>query len=194
MTAAASGPRHDKPKCGAKKKQGEGTCTRPAGWGTDHAGAGQCKLHGGCMPGNRIAAINEQARQLLYKHDAGPVNDPLEALQRLAGRALALEETIGELVNKLGSIRYESGGESSSEQLRAEVAVLERAMDRCGRLLVDIAKLNIEERLTKVTEQQAAMTVAALTAALGEMGLPVEKQREARTLVARHLRLAPAAA
>jgi hypothetical protein len=193
MTAGEPGRRHDKPKCGAKKKQSEGNCARPAGWGTDHPGTGQCKLHGGCMPNNRASAMNEQARQLLHRHDATPVADPLEALQRLAGRALALEETIGHLVNNLTSIRYESGGESSSEQLRAEVAVLERAMDRCGRLLVDIAKLNIEERMAKVTEKQAKMAMDALAAALGDMGLSTEQQREARQRVAGYLRLVPAA-
>lgn len=32
--------------CGGKKRHG-GECQRPAGWGTDHAGTGRCKLHGG---------------------------------------------------------------------------------------------------------------------------------------------------
>lgn len=34
--------------CGATKRDGSGdTCTLPAGWGTDHVGEGNCKLHGG---------------------------------------------------------------------------------------------------------------------------------------------------
>lgn len=32
--------------CGAKNRQGT-PCRRPSGWGTDHAGEGRCKLHGG---------------------------------------------------------------------------------------------------------------------------------------------------
>lgn len=191
MTAANPGPGHGKPKCGAKKRQGEGNCTRPAGWGTDHPGTGRCKLHGGGTVSHRTAAITEQAKRLLYKHDATPVADPLEALQRLAGRALALEETIGGIVNDLRSYRYET--ETGGEQLRAEVAILERAMDRAGRLLVDIAKLNIEERLAKVTEKQAQMAMDALASALRDMGLSAEQQREARQRVAGHLRLVPAA-
>jgi hypothetical protein len=124
---------------------------------------------------------------VLYQYDASPVTDPLEALQRLAGRALALERAIGDLVNGLqDAIRYED--EKSAEQLRSEVSVMERAMDRCGRLLVDIAKLNIEERLATVTEKQAQMAMDALAAAMREMGMGLEQQREARTLVARHLR------
>jgi hypothetical protein len=36
-------------ECGARRRgQGKGKlCRRPAGWGTDHPGAGRCKLHGG---------------------------------------------------------------------------------------------------------------------------------------------------
>ncbi|WP_344262041.1 hypothetical protein, partial [Brooklawnia cerclae] len=42
--------------CGARKRQGDGTCARPAGWGTDHVGIGSCKLHGGSTPMQRQRA------------------------------------------------------------------------------------------------------------------------------------------
>jgi len=45
--------------CEAKKKQGDGTCTKPAGWGTDHVGFGNCKLHGGASPNGKIHAEKE---------------------------------------------------------------------------------------------------------------------------------------
>ena len=35
--------------CGAKTRGGT-ACRRPGGWGTDHAGEGRCKLHGGASP------------------------------------------------------------------------------------------------------------------------------------------------
>jgi hypothetical protein len=53
MTGANRTEPHDRPQCGARKRQpaypGE-TCARPAGWGTEHAGYGKCKLHGGATP------------------------------------------------------------------------------------------------------------------------------------------------
>lgn len=179
------------PFCGGRlRAPREGTCERQAGAGTDHLGSGRCSWHGGTSPTGSQSAreqrIEAEARKVLYRHDAPAVTNHLDALQRLAGRALALEETIGAIVNDLRSVRYESKG--GGEQLRAEVAVLERAMDRAGRLLVDIAKLNIEERLARVTEQQAEQVSAALAAALAEMGLTQDQQRQARTGVARHLR------
>jgi hypothetical protein len=35
--------------CGARARSGK-PCRRPAGWGTEHAGYGACKLHGGSTP------------------------------------------------------------------------------------------------------------------------------------------------
>lgn len=179
------------PFCGGRLRRGkEGTCRRAAGAGTDHLGAGRCSWHGGSSPSGSQSAheqmIEAEAARVLYKHDAPAVTNHLDALQRLAGRALALEETIGAIVNDLRKIRYKD--DKGAEQLRAEVAVLERAMDRCGRLLVDIAKLNIEERLARVTEQQAEEVSKALSLALAEMGLTHAQQRDAREKVARHLR------
>ena len=165
--------------CTSRRKDGS-PCSGPAVRGSD-----RCRMH----LGKKAAAVilEAEAARLLYRHDATPCGDPLEALQRLAGRALALEETIGQLVNDLTSIRYEDV--KGAEQLRAEVAVLERAMDRCGHLLVDIAKLNIDERLARVTEKQAAMAEKALLATLGEMGMDTGQQTEACARLGRHLHL-----
>lgn len=164
--------------CAGRRKDGS-PCKGPAVNGSD-----KCRMHLGKK--TSVVKLAHQAEQLLYQYDAGPVQNPLEALQALAGRALALEHAIGTIVNDLNTIRY--GSDAGGEQLRSEVAVLERAMDRAGRLLVDIAKLNIDERLAKVTERQTEIVAGALAAALGEMGLSPEQQRDARSRVARHLR------
>jgi hypothetical protein len=57
------------PRCGAIKRQGEGECQQPAGWGTDHPGTGRCKLHGGASPSGP-----ESARYVhgLYSADMPP--------------------------------------------------------------------------------------------------------------------------
>lgn len=174
-------------KCGGKKKQGDGTCTQPAGWGTPHPGTGRCKLHGGCAPSSVAAGIQAQAERLLYKHDAAPVTNPLEALQALAGRALALEQVIGEKVNELRSLRYETEG--GGEQIRGELQVLERAMDRCGRMLTDIAKLGIEDRLATIRQKTADMLEEALTVALQKSGADLAGQAAAREEFKRRLRV-----
>ncbi|HEX3388844.1 MAG TPA: phage terminase small subunit P27 family, partial [Streptosporangiaceae bacterium] len=132
-----------------------------------------CRKHGGksldkLRADGRERIADREAARLLYRRDAVPVTDPLSALQALAGRALALEEVIGEKVNELRSIRYET--EHGGEQIRGELQILEKAMDRAARLLVDIAKLNIEARLAGVREATARMLEEALSMALQKSG------------------------
>lgn len=50
--------------CGAKRRNGEGTCRLIAGHGTTHPGYGRCKYHGGNTPSSREAAANEAAAAL----------------------------------------------------------------------------------------------------------------------------------
>jgi hypothetical protein len=191
MTAPGNPVIHDSRFCGGKKHQGDGTCRRPAGWGTDHAGEGRCKLHGGCSPGIAKAArerlIERGARMELARLDVAPVEDALTELSKLAGQILAWRDAFAEKVNELTSVRYES--EHSGEQLASEIAVFERAMDRCINVLTAIARLKIDERLVKIEQRKVDLVADALTRTLGELGLDGNQQQQARDGLTRHLRL-----
>jgi hypothetical protein len=175
---------HERYECTRPRKSDRGTCH-----GSPVTGSDRCRMHLGeaAQPVIAEAKLQEQAERLLYQRDAAPVTDPLSALQRLAGRAAAWEDIIGEKVNELRSLRYSTEG---GEQLRAEIAVMERAMDRLGKLLVDIAKLNIEERLAVIQQRTADMLELALTEALQKSGLDADGQSAARNEFRRHLRIA----
>lgn len=139
----------------------------------------------------RTAKAEAQARALLAKLDVEPVNDPFAALAHLAGQVVAWQNTIAGIVNEITErIRYE--GASGTEQLRAEIQLYERAMDRTGTLLARIAQLNIEDRLARVTERQADAVVAAIEAALATAGITGAAAADARKVAARHLRAVPA--
>ncbi|MFI5814834.1 hypothetical protein ACIA7S_28245 [Streptomyces sp. NPDC051643] len=183
----------DKPKCGAQKRQGEKgeTCTFVAGWGTDHVGVGYCRLHGGNTKNQRVSAraemVEAEARKVLATLDVTPVSDPFAALSLLAGQVITWQEAISVIVNNLGNrVRYEGAG--GAEQLRAEIALYERAMDRTGSILGMIAKLGIEDRMARVTERQADALVSALEAALAAAGVTGIAADDARKAAARHLR------
>lgn len=136
------------PRCNGHKK---GTPVRPCMvWPRDMENA--CRLHGGNHPAAR--AKGEEARALKkleadasavlgYSLD-GKVPDLLGAMEGLAALAIAQVEAMGARVNALaergrfGSLRYESN--IGTEQLRAEVALLERSMDRAGKMLELVAK------------------------------------------------------
>jgi hypothetical protein len=174
---------HQRHECTCPRKNNRGPCHGAAVTGSD-----KCRMHlgGEARPAIAEAKLQEQAQRLLYQRDAPPVTDPLSALQHLAGRAAAWEDIIGEKVNEMRSIRYSTEG---GEQLRSEIVVMERAMDRVGKLLVDIAKLNIEDRLAGVREATARMLEEALTAALQKSGADVSGQAAAREEFKRRLRV-----
>jgi hypothetical protein len=175
---------HQRRECNSPRKDGNPCHSHHLVTGQD-----KCRMHLGrkAQPVIAEARLQEQAERLLYQRDAAPVTDPLSALQRLAGRAAAWEDIIGEKVNEMRSIRYSTEG---GEQLRSEIVVMERAMDRLGKLLVDIAKLNIEERLAVIRRRTADMLELALTQALQKSGADLDGQAAAREEFRRHLRIA----
>lgn len=89
--------------CGARKRQGEGTCTRPAGWGTNHPGVGLCKLHGGSMPVHQAAArrvISQQvATRAVEEWGLEVETTPQEAVLRQLGRLHMRVRAIEHLVS-----------------------------------------------------------------------------------------------
>jgi hypothetical protein len=190
MTVVDHADGHDDSYCGARKRNGNGTCTQAAGWGTDHPGIGCCKLHGGSTPKQIVGAervrAEREVRAVLAELDVQDVADPISGLLRLAGQVLAWQEATAALVNELDSVRVKTA--NGVEQLRAEVALYERAMDRAASVLAAIARLNLEERLARVTERQADAVIAAIDAALAVVGVSGERAVEAKQAAARHLR------
>lgn len=196
-TAKSPGPatpaKPAKPLCGGARKHNRGPCRRPAGWGTGHAGVGKCKLHGGSTP-NHEKAGQQQLLELEARTAFGrlsdhsnPVTDPLSALSALAGHVTAWMEFLAGRISALEQLAWE--GEFTGEQIKGEIVLFERSMDRCSHVLTAMARLNIDQRLAKVSERQVEIVTAAITASLAELGLNAEQQREARSGVVRHLRL-----
>ena len=134
------------------------------------------------------ARLEDELRETLVRLDIRPVEDPLTELQKLGGEMLAWKEAIGEKVNLLSSLRYEGTG--SGEQLRAEVALYERAVDRLERVLVNMVRLDLDARLVRISEAQGAVIIGALLAAFSDLGLDEELQERGRAAAARHLRMA----
>jgi len=173
------------PPCGAKTRAGTPCARGPAPGGI------RCKLHGGAIPRAKAKAaerlLEAKVRKLVPDHVA-PMANPLLSLLTVAAEAEAFKDELRGLVGDLGErIRY--SGAEGSEQLRAEVVVYERALDRVGRMCVDIAKLGLEERLVRQQEALGAGLVTVLTAALADLGLDPAEDRVRGVVAAQLSRL-----
>lgn len=183
---------HDSRLCGAQKRQGDGTCGRPAGWGTDHAGEGHCKLHGGSTrtvsKGAHLRIVQAEAREAIRGVVIEDVTDPLRALARHAGEIVAVRNYLRGEVERLESLRYQA---ASGEQLRAELAAYQAALRDTTQVLTAYARLNIDARLAAITDAQAKTVMRAIEAVISLLAPDAEQANRARAAAARHLRAVP---
>jgi len=133
-------------------------------------GADKCRMH----VGRRAQAVKleAEAADALARLDLPAVEDPLSELAKVCAQVLGWKDRLAERVNNLSSLRYE--GEGSGEQLRAEVALWERSLDRCERFLTAMARLDIDERLARISEARAEVIISVFTIALERAGIDGE--------------------
>jgi hypothetical protein len=209
MTAAESDPRHEKPKCGAKKRQGDGCCRRPAGWGTDHPGAGCCKLHGGATESHRSAATEELARQAVITYglprDIAPTDALLEEVRYSAGHVAWLREQVAalEAQSLVWGITEETQKNatefSGTDTTRA--AAMNMWLDlyhKERRYLLDVTKAviaaGVEERRVKLAEAQGSLLNDVIRRILARLSLTPDQSKLLPLVVPEELRRAAAMA
>lgn len=126
---------------------------------------------------------------LRLRLDHEPVENPLVALQQLAGRLTSWLNYCEECVRLLeGRIRYSTDG---GEAIRGEITLYTQAMRDLSVTLVAIGRLNIDERLVAIAEAQKDMILTAIDAGLLAAGIRHNDPRmaDARLAVVRHLRV-----
>lgn len=168
---------------GHSSRTGE-PCKRPP-----NKGMTVCNSHGGRAPQTRAAATRNmeagQLRAILERHGRNePITDPLRALQELAGRVRAWFDFLEE---RIGSLRHSS--QWDTEQIRGEVQLYVQAQDSFAKILVDMGKLKIDERLVAIHEATAAMVLDAMKAGFASAGVTGVAQAEAIKVTGRKLRV-----
>jgi len=114
------------------------------------------------------------------------VTNPLDELSYLVSEVLTYKDYCAMQVAKLrGDERYEGRG---GEQLRAEVALYERSLDRAGKMLVEWSRLNIDERLARIEEAKAAAILEVIRRALMAAELDEDTRKIAENLAIKELK------
>lgn len=184
--------------CGAKKRQGQGRCTKRAGFGTTHVGSGKCKWHGGASPDGEIAAAKEEmvvmgrpvenlhpADALIYccRITAGEVefcNQQIEALR--------LEEAVGHPEAR-DVEEYEIHGQVVGEQVKRKygapalhiwIRVRQSAVDRLAKYCKMALDANVDERRVQMAERYGEQLGAVFKAVFEQINLTAEQKREAK--------------
>lgn len=177
-------------RCKAKARSTGGRCKRNAVEGltvcrSHGAGSPQSKAKAARLKAEAAAAREVQAHAdavLAYRAERA-LENPLDGLARLATEVTAFKDALAARVNALTSIRYEDM--KSSEQLRSEVALYERALDRTARLLETMVKLDFEKRMLALNEAQLDIMSRAIDLILEGLELSAEQQEKVPQVVPR---------
>lgn len=150
-----------------------------------------CFKHGGNLPRVKEAGrfrlrrdkAQQEALERLRAEKAGRV-ETINEMDRLAAEAIAFKDVVREHLEELEEIRYKG---NTGEQLRAEVALYERALDRCNTILATNLKLGIAEKRAELDKQKAILVAAAIRAVLARLELSDAQQRMAPTIIKEEL-------
>lgn len=153
-------------------------------------GLHKCADHGANDPavremGQRVMADRVERYEmtrLANKYGVSMIENPLLALQALATEILLFKEFAREQVARIEVTDLTYTDRALVEQVRATVQLYERAMDRAGRVLADMARINIDERLAQITERQAEVTATVVENVLRRLDL-AERVTEARNML-----------
>lgn len=189
----------------------DGHCTKSAGWGTNHVGAGRCRLHGGNAPSTELAGQLILARReyqvMGVPIDISPIDALLECIRIAAGEVayasneiarLQPDEAVIPLVSVLerpmkgeyGAELHDVAKETKTDnqpQLHIWIRVRQQAMDRLVAYSATAIKAGVDIALVHIAEQTAQRLATAVGGILTELG--VRDHPEAPNVVRKYLAL-----
>lgn len=199
--------------CGAKTRSGK-PCRQQAGWGTDHLGFANCKLHGGLSPNGIKHAATLQARHLAVEVDMEPHEALLWCIRVTAGEVTFFTRRISQLEEealvvvqaseksvalRVGAEADEEGSgellgvekvertESTTAHLHIWVEARSHAVDRLAKYSKMALDAGVEERRVRVAEALGGQLGDLIGAILGELQLTAKQRELAPAVVHRHL-------
>lgn len=138
---------------------------------------------------NRVMDMAKK-KSVLYNPDAPPVTDPVAELQMLAGQLKWMHDTLGEHVNALERLTTYSN--EGVEQIKAVIGLWERTISQYNKILVDMTRLGIEERMTVMRERFGDAIIEAIRSTINDQSVQLTPaQQQALTMAAQeHFKLA----
>lgn len=119
---------------------------------------------------------------------APPVTDAISELRKVAGQIVAWKDFCLQILAGLPADRWRYSAGKAGEQLRAELLLLERALDRAERCLVSLAKLDLDGRAMALDEKIVNLCERALLAGLQASDASVEGRDNALRAMRRELK------
>lgn len=187
--------------CNARLRQEEGRCQNRAGWGTNHAGFGACKKHGGSTNTAALTAARQMARVMGLPLEVTPHEALLYCVYVTAGAVEYCNEMIGELTDAIAYPTVETdkdwttadgpGYSRTVVTKEAELNIWIRARDEYVDRLSKYSKMaidaRVDERLVAIAERTAEFMRPILIGIFDELVLTADQRERAPDILRRHL-------
>jgi hypothetical protein len=164
------------------------TCGRPHARCSAHTRAGDpcgnypmydqriCRMHGGKAKQNLVAAerrsviraVEADAHAVLAFEGLSGIDNPLEELAKVARESMAFKDALAARINALSKLRG-AANSAGTEQLKVEVGLYERAMDRTGKFLDLLVRSGFEEKRVRLAQAQGAILAGTIRQVLNMM-------------------------
>lgn len=141
-------------------------CTRPAGWKTNHEGAGLCWEHGGHTGKGKVQGAVMVAHAYAEELDVTPWEALLSQVRLLSGQV----EWLKDKVQKAEFLRQEDALRPSDPDFHW-VVMLEARGDRLAKVSKMAIDAGVAERFVKQVELEAAHMFTAALAGLDAAGI-----------------------
>lgn len=183
-------------KCGARKRDGSGTCQLAAGMGTDHVGFGKCKFHGGNSPALKKAAAKEEVAERMRGigqegRDITPGIALLEEVRRSAGIVDWLNGVIGSWETQTDEERRQLFMQLGEQGFQKSTWIKLYQDER--KHLAQVAKMALDagvaERQVRLAEEQGQLIAFVIRSVLDDLKLTPEQRAVSAGVVRKHLTL-----
>lgn len=134
----------------------------------------------------------DRMAQILAEHGSHLLNppsigNPLDALMQIADEMGALRDILRVKVAAMPMDQWRYRNDRVGEQIRAELYLYERAIERLAKLLVSVAKLHIAEHRLELEKETVELLLTKLALALEDSGADLVGQQRARDRLSREL-------
>lgn len=160
--------------CGKPPKKGQRVCGNHGGDSPQALAAADRRI--------KIRELEANINAILVKDGVTRIDDPFELMAQVAAEARDFKDALANRLAAIESIRYKAS-ESGTEQLRAEVLLYERALDRTAKFLDILMKSSFEERRVRISEDTGRLIAAAFQQFIGAPGMAFTDEQLAQVPV-----------
>jgi hypothetical protein len=145
-----------------------------------------CASHGGSAGPVKAAArrrvVEANAAAVVAREGYAPMDSPVEALMDTAAEMVRLKDVLSDQVAQLTEVSLTVRDRTGAENVAAVLGAYERALERVGKILVSMVRLDIANRRVDIEQEKLTLIADAVRRAVWSDTAALEYDQGMRVL------------